>query len=122
MKVLLASPHRDILLCYSRILEQEGIQTDTAFDGAEVLRLLAAGPYSKVILDLDLPRVEAGNIIRLLHEENTPVLALHTGSGSALSDADEAARPDDILFYPFSPEEFLEKLSAEGSKKPSGSM
>ena len=107
MRILLAAPDRDILMCYERLLSQEGHEVTTAFDGMQIPQLLAGSGPEAVILDLDLPGLVRSRILRMFAEDNIPVVAL----GEALPENADAKNVS-FLRYPFLPEELFAAVIA----------
>ena len=109
MRVLLAAPDRDLLQCYQKILEEPDGNVAAAFDGTQVLELLAEGSFDAAVLDRDLPRIGHRRILELLRRENIPVIVLQDSPvTSSLLLGEPLANA--YLPYPFLPEELLSLL------------
>ena len=99
MKILFAAPDRDLLECYKKLLEADIGQTVTAFDGTQVLTLLATEGFDILILDWKIPRVDHKTIIESANRKKIPVIVLtdeHPGGRQS-----EEPVPNGILSYPF---------------------
>ena len=109
MRVLLAAPDRDLLQCYQKILEEPYGDVVAAFDGTQVLELLAQGGFDAAVLDRALPRIGHRRILELLHRENIPVVVLQD---SPITPALLLGEPlaNAYLPYPFLPDELLALL------------
>ena len=88
------------------VLRLEGFDVLTASDGAEALHIIEGWTPSLVILDLDMPCLDGGSVLRELssHAEtrDTPVVVV-TGA-----DADRVAdRGATVLHKPVTPEQLL---------------
>ena len=83
MKILFAAPDRDLLECFRKLLETDLGETVTAFDGTQVLTLLATESVDAVILDRDLPRVDHPTLVSRIREKNIPVVVLTDGPVTA---------------------------------------
>ena len=72
------------------LLERDGVQADIAEDGERATSMLRARPYSVVLLDLMMPRLDGRGVIAFMNEQNidTPVIVI-----SAVSDAAEDLDP-----------------------------
>ncbi len=103
MKILFAAPDRDLLRAYKEILTEDFGETQTAFDGPQMLTLLAEGNYDLAVLDKGLPRIENKLLIDHLKSEGIPVLSLLD-----CREKKEAKDSFNALCYPFTPAE-LEK-------------
>ncbi len=112
MRILLAAPDRDILMCYERLLSQEGHEVTTAFDGMQIPQLLAGSGPEAVILDLDLPGLDRGRIFRMFTADGIPVIAL----GDLQTENDDAKNVR-FLRYPFIPEELFAAIGALSGKE-----
>ena len=97
MKILFAAPDRDLLECFRKLLETDLGETVTAFDGTQVLTLLASESVDAVILDRDLPRVPG--VVEGLRqyyelEQETDLWSLNTGKVMAKVGANELPLPE----------------------------
>ncbi len=106
MKILFASPDRDLLDCFRQLLDGEFGETVTAFDGTQVLTLISSENFDGVILDFSLPRVDNKTLITKIREKKLPVVVLTDGPVTSRLLTEEPL-PNDYLSYPFG----FEKLS-----------
>ena len=100
MKILLASPERDLLECYKALFEADLGQTVTAFDGAQVLSLLKTEEFEIAVLDSELPRVGYGKLVTVTKDRKIPVIALINEPESVRRCRNEP-QADAYLSYPF---------------------
>lgn len=103
MRILFASPHRDLNECYQTLLTEEGRETVTAFDGPQTLTLLKTSPFDLLILDQNIPRVTYGEILHHTSEAGTRSILLMDTPGTYPSTAS--------ISYPFLPEELFQLIS-----------
>ena len=103
MRILLAAADRDLLQSYGELLRADFGETFCAFDGTQLLRLLEEEVPELVILDRDLPRVDARELLRLLRTRGIPSLLL-TGEPITARLLAEEPSPWAYLGYPFLPE------------------
>ncbi len=121
MKVLFAASDRDMMMCFKKIIEllDEKNEVVTAFDGTQVVNLMANNRFNLVILDYDIPRVKARDIIKHLNEEDIPVIAiLDTKVNSKLLSDEVLANA--YLTLPFLPYELtglMEAVLEKSSRK-----
>lgn len=108
MNILLADPDRDLLLCYTRLLEQEGHAVATAFDAAELFRLWDEAPRELVILDADLPRLSREKLAEKAAADRTPLLILGTGRSAP---AFPGGGTFPYLAFPFFPDDLLRRTA-----------
>ena len=114
MHIVLADPDRDILLCFSRLLELEGYTAATAFDAAELFRLWDESRPDLIILNAELPRLSLKKTAARITEDRVPLLVLGTGQTAPAASGDGLLS---YLAYPFSPDEFLQQAAALLKKK-----
>lgn len=110
MRILFAAPDRDLLECYKAILEADGYEVTTAFDGTVVLSLLADRCFEAVILDLNIPRVEHARIAARAAEKNIPVIILSSEPEGSKGQLGAHLR------YPFDPERLESVISSVTGK------
>ena len=116
MNILLADSNRDLLQCYQKLLNMDGHTVTTAFDGTQVLSLLAPEKYDIAILEEDLPRVELAQLLQALEQDRVPAIVLADGTvtvktllGSSL--------PSAYLSFPFLPSDLIRLMEEVTEKK-----
>ena len=107
MKILFASPHRDLLQAYERILREEKMEVTTAFDGTQVFHSVSASRPDFAILDQTIPRISSERILEYLSEEKIPVIELLPGR-LVTAFFLKTPLPQAFLSFPFSPKELIE--------------
>ncbi|MBQ8954419.1 MAG: response regulator transcription factor [Clostridia bacterium] len=115
MKILLADSDRDLLQSYEKLLTMDGHQVTTAFDGAQVVSLLAGGPYDIAVLEEKLPRIGGEQLLQLLRREGVPAILLldERVSVKRLLRAD---LPEAYLSFPFLPADLTGLLESTARK------
>ncbi len=119
MRILLADSDRDLLQSYATLLAMDGHEVTQAFDGAQVVSLLAHGPYDTALLEETLPRVEHGRLMRLMAREALPVIVILNGRVTAK----HLLRPDlpcGYLSLPFLPGDLTGLIESVREKRASG--
>ena len=119
MLILFASPHRDLLECCKKLFDHDLGETVTAFDGTQVLYLLAKESFDIVILDRYIQRVDSREITERVHRKNIPVVILTYDSLSAHTLTEEPV-PNAYLPYPFDSEKISGVISNVLAKAASG--
>lgn len=76
MKVLLADPDRDFLVSFKNLMELSGDDIVTAFDGTQVIVQTAEHSFDLVILGRNIPRISYRELLKMMNENNTPVILL----------------------------------------------
>ncbi|WP_018684405.1 response regulator transcription factor [Actinokineospora enzanensis] len=115
MRLLVVDDDPDVRESLRHSLEFEGYEVDTAAEGGEALRLLAADPRPDLaILDLMMPGVDGLETCRRLRGagDRLPVLMLtaRDALGDRVTGLDAGA--DDYLVKPFALEELLARVRA----------
>ena len=111
--VLVVDDDREIRSLLSDFLGRHGYRVDAAADGRAMMRLLGAGAYDLVVLDLMLPGDDGLLLCRRLRETTRlPIIML-----TALAEETERIvglemGADDYLVKPFSPRELLARIKA----------
>lgn len=66
LRVLVADDDQAIRQLMSTIVKREGLEVDSAADGAEAIRLLGEHDYAVILVDLMMPRVDGFGVIEHL--------------------------------------------------------
>lgn len=117
MRILLAVSERDLLECYKLLLEGEGMEVLTAFDGAQALAIATTKRPDAVVLDVHLPRVDHLTLVRRLKNNDIPVLIL-SDSPEDREKLRLKATADTVLIHPFQPSDLLTMLRHLSGRKP----
>lgn len=115
MKILLADSDRDLLISYKKLLEFESHEVITVFDGAQVILMIANNKFDVVILNKGIPRVDFKQIVKMLNDDNIPVIVLldkKITSGMLLDNI----LANSYLSFPFLPYELSDRIKDVTSK------
>ena len=115
MKILLAASDRDLLQGYEKLLTMDGHQVTTAFDGAQVVELMAGGPYDIAVLEEQLPRIGGEQLLELLRREALPAILL-LDERVSVKHLLRASPPEAYLSFPFLPADLTELLDSTARK------
>jgi DNA-binding response OmpR family regulator len=118
-KILICEDEENIVSFLRKELEFEGFQTDTAFDGAEAVKLFANG-YDLVLLDVMLPEKNGLECLREFRKAgNTPVIVLTARKEIFDKVAFLNAGADDYITKPFDTLELIARIkrNIERNKK-----
>lgn len=75
LSILVAEDDRGIQSLLTTILSREGFDVDCVDDGAEALRRLEVKRYDAVLLDLMMPNLSGGDVIRVLADRGHDALS-----------------------------------------------
>jgi two-component system, OmpR family, response regulator len=113
LRVLIVDDDARLFELLSSYLAQNGIGAEAARDGHAGLRLLEAGGFDAVLLDIMMPGIDGLGVLRKIRETSDLPVIMLTAKG------DETDRvvglelgADDYLPKPFSPRELLARLRA----------
>lgn len=109
MKILLAEDTHDLNRNITFLLNHEGYEVDSAFDGEEALDYLKKDSYDCIILDIMMPKADGLTVLKELRSRHilTPVLLLTAKAEveDRVTGLDSGA--DDYLPKPFASKELL---------------
>ena len=114
MKILIIEDDADHARIVRQGLSRAGMTCDVAQSGDKGERMLAAGKYDAVVLDLMLPDIGGMEILRRLRArgDDTPVVVLSALGSTADRIAGLSAGADDYLPKPFSVDELELRIRA----------
>lgn len=103
-------------------LKTEDFEVDLAHDGEEAAGLLASHPYSLVLLDLNLPKIDGLTLLSRMHAEQPAMAVLVLTGRNRPEDTVLALNQgaDDCLIKPFSLLELIARIRALLRRRISG--
>lgn len=111
-RILLAEDTRDLNRALTTVLEHEGYEVVSAYDGEEAADLVAHQGFDGIVLDIMMPKKDGLEVLRDLRADGvyTPVLLL-----TAKAEVDDRvsgldAGADDYLTKPFAMKELLARV------------
>ncbi len=114
MKVLVVEDNEELNNTLKEILEINGYNVETAFDGEEALDFATYSEYDAIILDIMLPKIDGYKVCQILRQKGikTPILMLT--AKDTLQDKVKGLDigADDYLVKPFEIEELLARIRA----------
>ena len=120
--ILVVDDDREIRDLLARFLRKHGFRVDAAADGREMWRLLEAGRFDLIVLDLMLPGEDGLSLCRRLRAQsshNLPIIML-TAIGEEMDRIIGLEMgADDYLAKPFNPRELLARMRAVLRRSPS---
>jgi DNA-binding response OmpR family regulator len=118
MKILVVEDDTTLSSYVQRGLEEAGYRADVVADGGDALRRAAADSYDLVVLDLRLPGLSGGEVLRGLREAGNAVPVLVLTAQDAVDSKVQALRggADDYVTKPFSLAELMARVEALGRR------
>jgi CheY-like chemotaxis protein len=114
-RILVVDDNRDSADSLALLLMAEGYQVDTAYDGAEAIRLADANRPQIVLLDIQMPRLSGYDIVRELRRyERAPrphLIAVSAWGQESDKLAAKQAGFDQHLTKPVDPAQLVELLA-----------
>ena len=123
MKILFAAADRDLLVAVGHLLQSEGYEVESAFDGAQVLEKIEEAP-DLLIFDRDIPRVGSEAILQEAAKKGVPVILLTAGRKKS-ADYLAPILPAAYLYYPFGISDLLaviREVTEPGENFPIGGL
>jgi signal transduction histidine kinase/DNA-binding response OmpR family regulator len=122
-RVLLADDNADVRDLVRVQIEDLGFSCKTVGDGLEAIEAALAGPYSVVLLDMDMPFMDGYETVRVLRERGYtgPVIGFTAHQAGAPIERALIEGCDDVVTKPASVERLREALAphSEGAAGPS---
>ena len=114
MRLLMVEDEEKLAQLVKRALVAERFSVDVARDGREGLELATSFDYDLIVLDLLLPHMDGGEILRRVRRRNpkVPVLILTARDAVADKVAHFEAGADDYLTKPFAMAELVVRVKA----------
>lgn len=114
MRVLVVEDEPSLVSYLVPLLQREGFEVTAALSGTSALQMVAARPPDLVLLDVGLPDLSGLEVCRELRRrpEHLPIVML-TGMDSPSAElAGFAARTDDYITKPISPDLLIARIHA----------
>lgn len=113
-KVLIVDDEMDIVETLKFMLETEGINCITAYDGEDALNLAKSESPDLMILDVMLPKINGYKVCRLLKFDakykNIPILMVTARSQEEDKCIGEETGANEYITKPFNIEELVDKV------------
>jgi two-component system OmpR family response regulator len=113
LHILLIDDDPSLSAMLSEYLANEGIRTTAAFNGPDGAAAALSGQYDAVILDVMLPGLSGGEVLRRIRQESTvPVIMLTAKGGDVDRVVGLEMGADDYIAKPYYPRELVARLRA----------
>ncbi|MBR0303898.1 MAG: response regulator transcription factor [Clostridia bacterium] len=112
MKILLAEDTKDLNRAVTAILEHEGYEVDSFFDGEAALAALLSSGYDGAVLDIMMPKLDGMEVLAEIRRRHVLVPVLMLTAKSQVEDrvAGLDAGADDYLPKPFAMKELIARV------------
>ncbi len=113
MKILMIDDDRKLCRLVADYLEPMGYEVEAAHNGTQGLKMIRAGAYQAIILDVMMPEMDGFEVLKLLRKESDiPVLMLSARGDETDRIVGLEMGADDYLPKTFSSRELLARLRA----------
>jgi DNA-binding response OmpR family regulator len=111
-KLLIAEDEVKIADALKQGLNENGFETDIAYDGTIALRLFETNRYNLIVLDINLPGLNGYELCKIIRARDVQVPVIMLTALSSLNDKIEGydAGADDYIIKPFEFKELLMKI------------
>nr|WP_091685233.1 response regulator [Methylocapsa palsarum] len=101
MRVLIVDDANLVRLYYRQILEEEGFEVEEALNGLEALERMLVSPADALIVDINMPQMDAITFLGVLRRQALPLSAIPALVTSTETSAHDvaAARAAGANFY-----------------------
>ncbi|MBV1787578.1 response regulator [Marinobacterium sp. D7] len=115
-RVLIVDDEPNILLSLEFLMQQAGLEVDTADTGESALAKVAASPPDLLLLDISLPGISGFDVLERLREQPAtralPVVMLTAHGREVEKEKGIALGADDYITKPFSTQELVARIQA----------
>ena len=112
-RILIVDDDKNISELLRILLEKEGYETVSAFDGEEALNVFDIAHPSLVLLDIMLPKIDGRQVCREIRKNsNTPIIMLTAKGGTFDKVLGLDLGADDYIVKPFDSKEVIARIKA----------
>jgi DNA-binding response OmpR family regulator len=112
-RVLVVDDDKDVRDILFSVLQNRGIQVDSARNGREALELIGQNPYVVVVLDLMMPELDGFGVLETLQASGTmPVVLVLTAADHAMTERLDPSLIHGLIRKPFDPKEIADVIAA----------
>ncbi|MCX6138162.1 MAG: response regulator transcription factor [Ignavibacteriales bacterium] len=112
MKILVIEDEKKVSAFIRKGLEEDGYETDAAYDGDEGAAKAAAGSFDLMVLDIQMPKKDGLTLLTELRDAGVAIPVLMLTARSAVEDRVKGldTGADDYLVKPFAVDELLARV------------
>ncbi|GGB89399.1 hypothetical protein GCM10011352_14250 [Marinobacterium zhoushanense] len=115
-RVLIVDDEPNILLSLEFLMQQAGLEVDTAETGESALAKIDANPPDLLLLDISLPGISGFDVLERLREQpatrQLPVVMLTAHGREVEKEKGIALGANDYITKPFSTQELVARIEA----------
>lgn len=112
--VLVVDDDRQIVRAIRLLLQKEGMQVLTAYDGLQALQLLTDNPVQLVVLDVMMPKMDGlSALMHIRQRKNLPVIVLSAKTEETDKVLGLSMGADDYVAKPFNPQELVARIKSQ---------
>lgn len=114
MRILVAEDERGMSSALVAVLEHNGYDVDTAFDGEEAVEKASASAYDCMVFDIMMPKLDGVQAVERIRQSGDVTSVIFLTAKAEVSDRITGldAGADDYLTKPFSMAELLARIRA----------
>ncbi|MCI8431265.1 MAG: response regulator transcription factor [Lachnospiraceae bacterium] len=112
--ILVVDDDREIVRVLGKLLELEGYQVFSAYDGMEALELLSMGKVHLIILDVMMPKLNGlSTLMEIRRRQNIPVIMLSAKTEESDKVLGLSIGADDYVSKPFQTAELMARVRSQ---------
>lgn len=112
--ILVVDDDREIVRVLGKLLELEGYQVCSAYDGMEALEILAGQKVHLILLDVMMPKLDGIRAtLKIREQNNMPIIILSAKSEDADKILGLNVGADDYVTKPFNPLELVARVKSQ---------
>jgi len=115
MKILICEDNKLAMRALTVVLEREGLETTSAFDGNEAVIMLKDNDYDLIVIDIHLPYHSGLELVKYLRSDlnkETPVLIVTAFSDMQMQRQANELGVSGYITKPFNPDDLVTKVKS----------
>ena len=112
-KILVADDDREIVMAIKKLLEMEGYEVVTAYNGMEALEKVVEEEIHLILLDIMMPKMDGLTaLMRIRQDKNIPILLLSAKTEESDKVLGLSMGADDYISKPYQPAELVARVKS----------
>lgn len=113
-RILIADDDKEIARAIAKLLQNEGYQTITAYNGVEAMDVLVRGNIDLIIIDVMMPKLDGLSATMKIREKNNiPIIILSAKSEDSDKILGLSVGADDYVTKPYNPMELVARVKSQ---------